>query len=151
MEEAPLYKPFRAPEKFRLARNCELTLANGGGGTLADVQPGDRIMVIYELPGGSPVAYRIQEQSSTFVGVLDAIDLPARTVKAKQMATEKTFELGDKCRIIASNQQSEPLKDLALGQHYRFTYRDVNGINVLDQIAPAQNAKPAETASTRKG
>jgi hypothetical protein len=149
MEEAPLYKPFRAPEKFRIASDCKLTLANGSDGTVADLRPGDRITVIYELPGGSPVAYRIREQTSTFVGKLDAIDLPARTVKAKQMTSEKTFQVGDKCRIIASNQQSAPLKDLSLGQQYRFTYRDVNGVNVLDEVAPVQGAKPAETASTK--
>jgi hypothetical protein len=81
--------------------------------------------------------------------MLDAVDLSARSVKAKLMTGEKTFDLADKCRIIASNQQSQHLKDLVLGQQYRFTYRQVNGVNVLDQIAPAQEAKPAETASSR--
>jgi len=149
MAEAPLYKPFRSPETFRIAKDCKVTLAAGGTGTLADVRPGDRITVIYELPGGAPIAYRIRDESSTFVGALDAINLPARTLQAKQMTGEKTFQLADKCRFIASNQQVEPLKDLALGQHYRFTYRDVNGVNVLDQIVPAQEAKPAETASAK--
>jgi hypothetical protein len=123
--------------------------ANGADGTLADLGPGDQITVPYELPGGSPVAYRIRAQTVTFVGMLDAIDLSARTVKAKLMAGEKTFDLADKCRIIANHQQREHLADLALGQQYRFTYREVNGVYVLDQIAPAHEAKPAETASAR--
>jgi hypothetical protein len=149
MEQPPLYQTFRAPETFRIAGECRVMLANGDQGTLADVRPGDRVTVIYELPGGSRVAYRIRDRSSTFVGTLDAIDLSVRTVKAKKLAGEKAFTLADKCRIIASNQQSGHLKDLVLGHQYRFTYRDVNGINVLDRIAPAQEAKPTETASTR--
>lgn len=145
MAEAPLYKPFRSPETFRIAKDCKFTLAAGGTGALADVRPGDRITIVYELPGGTPVAYRISDQSETIVGKLDSMNLPARTLEAKQM----TFQLADKCRFIASNQQAEPLKDLSLGQQYRFTYRDVNGINVLDRIVPAQEAKPAETASAK--
>jgi Cu/Ag efflux protein CusF len=149
MDEVPLYKPFRGPETFRVADDCKLTLATGGAGSLADVRPGDRITLMYELPGGSPVAYRIGEQTSSFVGKLEAMNLPARTLQAGKMTGEKTFQLADKCRFIASNQQIEPLKDLALGQQYRFTYRDVNGVNVLDQIVPAQEASPAQTASTK--
>jgi hypothetical protein len=148
MQEPPLYKPFRAPETLRIADDCKVVLANGDEGTLADVRPGDRVTVIYELPGDSRVAYRIRDRSSSLVATLDAVDLSARTVKIKQKTGEETFQLADKCRIIASNQQREPLKDLALGQQYRFTYRDVNGVNVLDQITPAQETKPAETAST---
>ena len=149
MEEVPLYMLFHGPDRFCTAGNCKVILTNGEHGTLADLRPGDRVTLIYELPGGSRFAYRIRQMSSTFVGMLDAIDLPARTVKAKKMAAEKTFNLTDKCQIVDVNQQREDLKDLVLGQQYRFTYQDVNGVNVLDQIAPAQEAKPADTASTR--
>jgi hypothetical protein len=149
MAEAPLYKPFRSPETFRVAKDCKFTLATSSSGELADVRPGDRITIVYELPGDTPVAYRISDHSSTFVGELDALNLPGRTLKANQMTGEKTFQLADKCRFIASNHQAEPLKDLSLGQQYRFTYRDVNGINVLDRIVPAQEAKPSETASAK--
>lgn len=149
MTEDPLYMPFRAPDTFRLANDCGITLANGDKGTLADVQPGDRITVIYELPSGSPVAYRVRDRSLTFVGTLDAVYPSTRTVQARKMGSEKTFDLADSCRIIASNEKKGQLKNLALGQPYQFTYRDVNGVNVLDQIAPAQEAKPAETASAK--
>jgi hypothetical protein len=149
MAEAALYQPFRAPETFRAAGDCKVFLANGDHGTLADVRPGDRVTVIYELPGGSRVAFRIRERSSDFVGMLDAIDLPARTVKAKKLSVEKTFNLADRCQIVADNQHKEHLRDLVVGKQYRFIYRNVDGINVLDEIAPAQEAPSAETASAK--
>ena len=147
MAEAALYQPFRAPETFRAAGDCKVILANGDHGTLADVRPGDRVTVVYELPDGSRVAFRIRERSSGFVGTLDAIDLPTRTVKAKKLSVEKTFNLADQCQIVADNQHREHLRDLVLGKEYRFIYRNVDGINVLDEIAPAQETRSSETAS----
>ena len=83
------------------------------------------------------------------MGTIDAIDLSARTVEAKDMSGEKKFELADQCQILVPGQKRGHLKEVALGQKYEFTYEDVNGINVLDRIAPARPAMSAETASTR--
>ncbi len=149
MEQAPLYRPFRAPERFHTAKDCEVTLWNGHAGTLAELHPGDRISVTYERPDGSPTAYRIEEKSRTLVGAVDAIDLSARTVKARQTLGETKFNLGDDCRIVVNGEKAGQLKDLALGRSYQFTYEQVNGVNVLERIAPAQAGKPAETASAR--
>jgi hypothetical protein len=149
MEEAPLYRPFHAPERFRIASNCRVILWDGREGTLAELQPGEQISVTYELPGGSPVAYRIRDESSTFVGTIEAIDLPDRTLKAKELLGEKKFTLGDDCRIFLADERAGHLKDLVLGRKYKFTYEEVNGVNVLNRIAPAQEGKHAETASTK--
>ncbi len=149
MAEPALYRPLHAPKKFRIASDCKVTLWDGREGRVTEVQPGDRISVIYELPGGSPVAYRIRDASSTLVGTVEAIDLSDRTVKAKQLLGEKKFELGNDCQIVRPDKKAGQLKDLMLGQKYQFTYEDVNGVKVVNRIAPAQEAKPAETASTK--
>ncbi len=148
MEEAPLYQPFHAPRTFRLAGDCKVVLWNGHEGSLRDIQPGDRVAVIYDLPAGAPTAYRIRDSSVAAVGTLEAIDLPARTVKAKESSGEKQFVLADDCRIILSGNQKGRWKDLVAGQKYKFTYEDVNGVEVLDRIAPAQAGTTAQTAST---
>ena len=149
MEQAPLYRPFHAPAMFRIGSDCRVRLWNGREGTVAEVRPGDRILVIYELPGGSPVAYRIRDKSSTFVGTVEAIDLSDQTVKAKELLREKKFELGNDCQIVRPDQKAGHLKDLVLGQKYQFNYEDVNGVDVLNRIAPVQEGQPAETASTK--
>jgi hypothetical protein len=149
MAEAPLRKPFRAPRTFGVPGDCRVIRRDGGRGTLADLKPGDLVAVTYDLQAGSPVAYRVEGRSVTFVGAVDAIDLSARTVKAKDMLVEKRFVLAHSCQIIGSGEQPGDLKELALGQKYLFTYQEVNGVNVVDRIAPAQPANATETASAR--
>ena len=148
MQEAPLAKPFRAPRTFRIANDCKVILWNGHDGTLADVQPGDRISITYELPGGSLVAYRIKDRDLAEVGKVETIDLSARTVKAKESSGEKDFALAEHCRIIIPGEKTGELKNLVAGQEYKFTYEKVNGVNVVDRIAPVQKANTAQTAST---
>lgn len=149
MEQTSLEKPFRSPMTFHIANDCKVMLPNGHDGTLTDVQPGDRISVIYELPDGAAVAFRIRDRSSTFTGTVDAIDLSASTLKTKEMFGQKGFDLTDHCQILLDNGKPGHLKDLTLGQRYKFTFEDVNGVNVLDRIAPVQEAEAPETASTR--
>jgi Domain of unknown function (DUF5666) len=148
MEEKPLYKPFHAPDSFRVASDCKVILWNGHEGTLADLRPGDRISLLYELPSGSRVAYRIKDHDQAVVGEVEAINLPARTLTAKEPSGEKNFALGDHCRIIIAGKKPGELKNLVAGQEYRFTYEEVNGVNVLDRIAPAPKENTAQTAST---
>jgi hypothetical protein len=149
MAEAPLYQPFKAPRTFRAAQDCKVTLWNGREGTLANVKPGDRVWVVYEVPRGSQVAYRIRVRTASSQGVAEAIDLSAHTLKVKEGSKEKNFALGDDCQVMLSRDKVGHLKDLMSGQKYRFTYQDVNGIKVIEWIAPVPAAKTAETASLR--
>ena len=87
---------------FRLADDCEIVLWNNKDGTLTDLTPGNRLVVTYELPGGSPVAYRIRERTQTYVGKVDAIDLTDRTVKAGALMGNKRLNLADNCRIMVN-------------------------------------------------
>lgn len=148
MEETPLYQPFHGPRTFHIASDCQVVLWNGHEETLADLQPGDKIVVTYDRPGGSSLAYRIQDRSLATVATLETIDLPDRIVKAKDPSGEQSFALADRCRIILNGHKNGELKDLVAGQTYKFTYEAVNGINVLDRIAPASATKSAQTAST---
>jgi hypothetical protein len=134
---------------LHLSQDCKIVLWNGKDGTLADLTPGNRVMVSYELPGGSPVAYRIHERTQTYVGKLDAIDLKARTVAASELWGNKQFNLADNCRIMAAGKANAHLSDLQLGHDYRFTYENVDGVNVVDRIAPSSGTKPATTASIK--
>jgi len=125
--------PFRQP--LRIANDCKVVLSNGKDGTINDVKPGDQVTIIYQLPGGSPLAHHILEKTTTFVGKLEAIDLPARTVKAKEIVGQKKLTLADGCQILVPGKEDAQLKDLELGQKYKFTYESVNGVNVAVRIA----------------
>jgi hypothetical protein len=149
MTEPALYKPFRSPQTFRVASDCKILLPNGKSGQLADLKPGDRIRVIYELPGGSPVAYRIRDKSLTFVGTVDAVNLSHRTIEAKGTAGQEKFRVAEDCHIMVNGKRNEELKDVALDHPYQFTYEQVDGINVVERITPVPATSPSETASAK--
>ena len=54
--------------RFAPRVDCKVILAMENHGTLADVRPGDRVTVVYELPDGSRVAFRIRERESVSWG-----------------------------------------------------------------------------------
>lgn len=143
-----VYSMASADKTFNIAADCKVVLRNGKDGVLDDVKPGDRVTAVYELPNGSPVVYRILEKSTTFVGKLEAVDLPARTAKASEFVGGKKFNLADNCQIIV-NGKNAALTDLKLGQNYIFTYEIVNGVNVADRIAQTMGPRAGERASTR--
>src|SRR5262249_16641210 len=109
----------------------------------------DQVTIIYQRPGSSPVVYQILEKTTTFVGKLEAIDLPARTVKAKELTGQRKFTLAEGCQILVPGKDDAQLKDLDLAEKYKFTYEAVNGVNVAVRIAPATEAAPGQTASSR--
>ncbi len=148
MTEAPLYEPFRSPKSLRLADDCKILLWNGKEGTLPDMHPGDRITAMYESREGGLYAYRIMDRSTTFDGSVEAIDLSARSLKAKNGSGDKDFDLADHCRILLGGDKTGHLKDLQVGQHYRFTYESVDGVNILDRIVPVPASRNAQTGST---
>ena len=134
-----------APRSFRLASDCHIVLWNDKEGTPADLMPGNIVRLTYELPRGAAVAYRIREESQTYSGKVNAIDLRERTVKAG----DQRFDLGDNCHIMLNGKPNAQLSDLKLNQKYLFTFEEVDGVNVVSRIAPSAEAQPVHTASTR--
>ena len=46
-------------KQMNIASDCITLLGADKAGTLADIHPGDRVDVVYETPGGAPVAWQI--------------------------------------------------------------------------------------------
>ena len=134
---------------FSVAGDCEVIRADGNRGTIEDVRPGFKVIVTYETPGGAPVAYRLREESVTLVGKLVAIDLPDRTLKVTEGSSEKTFTAGKECKIVVNGKTNTRLSDLVLGQDYRLTFENIDGVNVVASITPASEPNSNETASTK--
>ena len=64
------------------------------------------------------------------------------------MVGQKKFTLADGCQIVVPGKDDAQLKDLELGQKYKFTYEAVNGVNIAERIAPTKEATAAQTASS---
>ncbi len=127
-------------KRMEIAGDCKITLRDDKSGTLADIHPGNHVTVIYETPGGTPTARQIAQTSIEFTGALTAIDLGEKTVKARATFDTKKFNLADGCAIIVNGKLNGRLSDLRLNDDLVFSYDEINGINVVNRIAPAKTA-----------
>jgi hypothetical protein len=137
---------------FQIANNCNVELRNDNPGTLADIQIGNHVTVTYETPGNTPTARQIAQTSESFAGKLTAIDLEERTVKAKTVFDSKKFNLADNCAIVINGKPDGRLSDLKPDDQLVFSYDEIDGVNVVNRIAPDQSTShPSAVVSTGSG
>ena len=118
-------------------------------GTLADIQTGNHVTVTYEVPNGKPTAREVAQTSAMFTGSLTAIDLNRKTLKAKATFATKKFTVGDDCAIVTDGKPGGKLTDLRPGESLTFNYDDVDGVNIVNRIAPAETPPTAPTTAMR--
>ena len=51
-------------KRMNIAPDCITVLGNDKTGTLADIHPGDHVVVTYETPGGNPMAWQITKTNT---------------------------------------------------------------------------------------
>jgi hypothetical protein len=128
-----------ADKQFWLPDDCQVVLRDGKIGSLADLNIGHRVTVTYETPDKMATARQIAETSLEFAGALTAIDLEERTVKARAMFTTRKFNVADDCAIVVNGEPRGRLSDLRPEQLFVFHYEDINGISVVNRIAPMES------------
>jgi len=113
--------------------------AKAGPGDLA---LGNRVRVIYESPKSQSTARRIEMTSQQYIGTLDGISPAQRTVTAsKRLIGGKTFHLAADCTILNNGKLDGHLTDLHVGQEYQLSYETVEGVNIVNCIAPVPSAQ----------
>jgi hypothetical protein len=134
---------------FTLGDNCNILLSGNNKGALEDVRVGGRVTVTYETPQNLLLARTIEQKSALYVGTLSAINLPDRTVSAdKRLLGDKRFHLADNCAIVVNGKMGGRLNDLRLGRNYELSYDTVDGVNIVNRIAPAPTAENTQAANT---
>jgi Cu/Ag efflux protein CusF len=132
---------------FQIANDCNVLLRDDKSGKLADIQTGNHVTVTYETPDGMLTARQIAQTSIEFTGTLTAIDLGEKTLKAKAEFTSKKFNVADNCAIVINGKTDGRLSDLKPDEKLVFSYDEINGVNVVNRIAPAE-ARPNSVAAT---
>ena len=133
---------------FQIANDCNVLLRDDKSGTLADIQAGNHVTVTYETPDGTLTAHQIAQTSIEFTGTLTAIDLGEKTLKARSLFGSKTFNVADNCAIMVNGKPGGQLSDLRPDDKLVFSYDEVNGVNVVNRIAPAEAQTKSVAAST---
>ncbi|HEX5397878.1 MAG TPA: hypothetical protein VFY06_02385, partial [Verrucomicrobiae bacterium] len=126
-------------ETFQIADHCRIKLRDDKSGTLDSIQTGDHVTVTYEKPDGKLVAHQIAQTSLEFTGSLTAVDLENRTLTASETFGSKQFAVGDHCAILINGKPGGRLDDLKLNEKLVLNYDEINGVNVVNRIAPADS------------
>ena len=133
---------------FQLPADCAVSLRGDKTGTVGDIQTGDHVTVTYEVPEGKATAREIAQTSATFTGDLTAIDLGQKTIKAKATFSTKKFEVGNDCAIVVNGKPDGKMTDLRPGESLTISYDEVNGVNIINRIAPGGAQKSSVASST---
>jgi hypothetical protein len=120
-----------------LPADCRVMLRDGRIGTLADVRVGNHVTVTYETPAGISTAREVAQTSIPYTGTLTAIDVNDRTIKAKSGFSTKKFSLADDCAIVINGRTDGKMEELKPNDKLLFHYDEVNGVNVVNRIGPA--------------
>lgn len=136
-------------ETFQIAEDCGVVLRDDKSGSLDDIQNGDHMTVTYEEPNGKRMARQIAQTSMEFTGTLTAIDLEDKTLKAKSSFSSKKFNVGDSCAIVINGKPGGQLSDLKPDDKLVLNYDEINGVNVVNRIAPAGASPNSVATSTR--
>ena len=131
-----------------VADDCSVVLHNEKPGALNDLKVGNIVKIRYESPNGSAIARRIEQPSETYVGTIEAIDAKAKTVKAKQLLSEKKFNLASGCQIVVHGKAGGKLSDLRIGDRVTFSYENENGVLVANRLGLETSQPPTEGAQT---
>ena len=132
---------------FHIGNDCGVVLRDEKSGTLADIQTGNHVTVTYETPEGGLTARQIAQTSIEFTGTLTAIDLGEKTLKAKAVFSSKKFNVADNCTIVINGKPDGQLSDLKPNDKLVFNYDEINGVNVVNRIGPAEVQTQANTVA----
>lgn len=133
---------------LNIAMDCNVMLRNHRSGVLTDIKPGDHVTVTYEIPNGEPTARQIAQTSSEFVGKLTAINLDNQTLRARDMFSDKKFNLANNCVIVVNGRAGGKLNELKPNDRLAFDYDSINGVNVVNRIAPAPDESQTNSMVT---
>jgi hypothetical protein len=131
-----LIKTGAMTRQLTLAPNCAVHMRRMTNATLASLQTGDAVYVVYDRVNGSHVAQRIEENSAMFVGTIDAIDASSHSLKISDKQGERRFDLADNCPIVIDNRLNGTLYNLQIGERVKVDYNNVDGVLVADRVSP---------------
>lgn len=149
--QPPGFAGLSLSKQFRFAGDCQVTLRGEKTGAFTDIQAGNYVKLTYETPAGLPTIQNIAQTSEQFTGTLTAIDLDEKKVRAKSTFETKNFNVGDHCVVVINGKSNGRLSDLRPDDKLVFNYDEINGVNVVNRIAPAKDTADAVSTTVPAG
>ncbi len=138
---------------FQIPDDCQIILSDGKSGAVTDIQSGNHVTVTYETPGDEAVAHKIVQTSATFIGKVVALNQINQTIAAAKVLNfnPMEFHLADNCAIVVNGKTNGQLSDLKICERLAFTYKNINGVNIVSYItnAPPPHSTEAKSPQMR--
>jgi Cu/Ag efflux protein CusF len=120
---------------FDMGNDCKISLQDKHGATtLAELHPGQDVVVHYEDYDGVMIARDVSQHDLTYTGHISAIDLGARKLTIKRGIVSHSFVLGPECAVTMQSSKSGTLNNLQIGDSVCVTYEPANGSHVARLI-----------------
>jgi hypothetical protein len=111
-------------------------------GTIGDLRPGQRVMVVYQESHGVLVAGRVTQQPVRCEGTVKAYDPIQRTMTLHTRGMDKTFQIAGDCRVVLRDDKSGAMTDIQPGNYVTVTYETPN-----DKLTAWKIAQTSESFS----
>src|SRR5262249_30590547 len=90
-------------KKFNTGSSCTVTLLDKPDATIADVRPGEKVVVGYQEANGVRVANSVTQEPMRYEGMVKAIDPTQHTLTLREHGMDKTFLISSDCKIVLRN------------------------------------------------
>lgn len=130
-----LVKGFWGTKRLNVAEDCRVLSPEKSEAGLADLRTGQALAIHYQSVQGVLVAHQIAQQNLTFAGVVGAIDPANHTLTLRRHALDKTFQIGDGCKVVLRDDRAGTLADVLTGHRVKVIYEIPNGTATARQIA----------------
>jgi Cu/Ag efflux protein CusF len=128
-------KEFFLHKKFNLGDTCTYTFTGKGAGTVENLRPGEKVRISYQNVNGVLVANHVEQVPMRYEGTVKSIDRDSHTVTVHLRATDKTFQIGEDCKVVLHDNKSGTLSNVQPGDHVTVTYEIPNQMPTAREIA----------------
>lgn len=115
-------KTFWKTRTYSLGEPCQVTMEDKPRATLADLQPGHEIRILYKEHDGVRVVTEIIQVDREFTGHVAEIDFTNRTFKVERGWTTREFNVLPDCKLVLRDGTKQPFTALEIGERVTVTY-----------------------------
>lgn len=127
-ERTVTVKSFGFKRTFLAGDSCSVSLADKPEATLAELRPGQKVVITYTKLDGVSIARQIAQQNQVFSGHITALDATSKKLTVKRGLTKRDFVVAPNASLRFADAQSGSLEDLKIGHTVNVVYEEQDGL-----------------------
>lgn len=114
-------------KSFNATGNCQITLEDKPGATLAHLRPGHKVEVRYQKVHGVLVAGKISQHNQMLTGYITAVNPGERTLTVKHSGRSRDFVVMEQHEVLLKDNKVGTLENLKIGHSVSVAYHPAAG------------------------